>query len=235
MVYENKIANTIGMTDPSLLTWMPSWTQNVPMWRDSKIMAEDIIDELNRSEWLNVDDRVIFIKKLLIGSGRIAHGAQSFLIRELQMLDSPSFIQEKHIRLQTLSNFLNQMRRQMQIWVDGSIPTLGSLQGTGVLTHPLIDIYEEEGNIVITCALPALKMDKAFVGVVNQGTSLEVSGETPCDVKKTYFRKEIPTGKFKRIIQLPTRVDEESADAVMQDGLLTVKLKKANLTKIEVS
>ena len=234
-MYEQKVAQRVGVADPSLMSWMPSLMQALPSQRNTPLMAEEIITELQRSEWFQMDDRVVFLNKLLMSSQGVAHGAGQVLSRELQILDSPSFIQEKQARVHNLAQFLTLLRAQCQRWIDSSVPTLGALPGSGVVAYPSIDLFEEEGQICIKCSLPGIQMDKAFVGVVNQGTCLEISGETPYDEKKSYLRKEIPCGKFKRVIQLPAKVEEDSADATMTDGLLTVKLKKAGAQKIEVS
>ncbi len=105
---------------------------------------------------------------------------------------------------------------------------------SALVGNPLIDIFEEETNVIVRASVPGASMDAIFVGVVNQGTCLQISGEAELE-DKSFFRKEIPAGKFKRVIRLPYTVEENSADASMQDGVLTVKMVKKGSTKIEIA
>ncbi len=254
--YQAKIIEQVSLVDPSLMSWIPNLLLSAPVQRSPLLMAEDILAELERSEWIKVDDRAVILTKLMSASQQVAHSAMGVLMRELQMLDSPSFITEKVTRVRRLADFVRRLRARMQQWVDMSIPSFsgipsgmgaamagaGGAMGAGAMGaptsalvgNPLIDIYEEDVNVVVRASLPGINMDSTFVGVVNEGTCLQISGEAELE-NKSYFRKEIPAGKFKRVIRLPYTVEEESADASLNDGVLTVKLVKKGSTKIDIA
>jgi len=55
-----------------------------------------------------------------------------------------------------------------------------------------------------------------------------LEGEKKSDVQdKPYIRKERAFGKFKKAVKLPYRVDGDKIEAGLKDGILTVKLAKA--------
>ncbi len=163
-------------------------------------------------------------------------------MRELQVLDSPAFIMEKKTRVRRLQEFICRLRARMQQWVDISIPAFSGMPSTmggamaggamgamgamgagasALVGSPLIDIFEEDVKVIVRASLPGMNMDNTFVGVVNGGTCLQISGEAELE-NKPFFRKEIPAGKFKRVIRLPYTVEEDTADAMLEQGLLTV-------------
>jgi HSP20 family molecular chaperone IbpA len=217
-------------------------------------MAEDILAELERSEWIQVDDRAVILTKLITASQQVAHSAMGLLTRELQMLDSSAFVMEKKTRVRRLQDFIHRLRARMQQWVDISVPAFSGMPSTmgvpmaggamgmgatgagasALVGNPLIDIFEDGINLIVRASLPGMNMDNTFVGVVNGGTCLELAGEAELE-NKSFFRKEIPAGKFKRVIRLPYTVEEDSADASLSDGFLTVKMVKKGSTKIDIA
>lgn len=257
--YQAKIVERVSMVDPSLMSWIPNLLLSAPVQRSTTtLMAEDILAELERSEWIQIDDRAVILTKLIAASQQVAHSAMGVLMRELQVLDSPTFIMEKKTRVRRLQEFICRLRARMQQWIDISIPafsgmpftmggamdggamgTMGTMGAMGagasaLVGNPLIDIFEEDVNVIVRASLPGVDMDKTFIGVVNGGTCLQISGEVELE-NKSFFRKEIPAGKFKRVIQLPYQCEEDNAEASMEQGLLTIKLVKKGSTKIDIA
>lgn len=95
--------------------------------------------------------------------------------------------------------------------------------GRGAWT-PLVDVYGGEGHTVVVVELPGVDPDE---------THLEV---TPGSLTLSGFRKsisypdlfplgmEIPSGHFEKVVQLPSRVDTTTVEAVLRNGLLIIKL-----------
>jgi HSP20 family protein len=95
------------------------------------------------------------------------------------------------------------------------------------LTFP-VDVSETENEIVVKAVLPGVKPEDVDISV-SEGV-LTIKGETRSEQKtekENYYRQEIRYGAFSRSIPMPTRVNHEQAGADFADGVLTVRLPKA--------
>lgn len=95
------------------------------------------------------------------------------------------------------------------------------------LTFP-VDIVENDADVVVKAVLPGVKADDVDI-TVNEGV-LTIRGESRTEEtteKDNYHRREIRYGAFSRSVGLPAQVDQEKAEAEFADGVLTVKLPKA--------
>lgn len=104
--------------------------------------------------------------------------------------------------------------------------------GRGV--YPALNIFEEEGGdaIVLKAEVPGMKKESLEVEAV--GNRLAVAGvrEIPSpDGEFRYHRRERQAGEFRRVFRLPYEVDREKATATYRDGILTVRLEKAEAAK----
>lgn len=93
---------------------------------------------------------------------------------------------------------------------------------------PAIDVSETDGAIVVKASLPGVKAEDVDISI-NDGV-LTVKGERKSEEKtegEDYYRQEILYGSFSRSVPLPSRVNHEQAEAEFNDGVLTVKLPKA--------
>ena len=102
----------------------------------------------------------------------------------------------------------------------------------GYKAWPAIDIAEEEGAILVRAEVPGCKADDVDISVY--GNMLTISGEKKLEEEKKekgYYRMESSYGKFRRELTLPTDVDQEKIEAVCKDGVLSIKLPKAEKAK----
>ena len=93
---------------------------------------------------------------------------------------------------------------------------------------PHIDIHEDENQYVFRAELPG--MDKKDVNVEIENDQLIISGEKV--YKQEYkdencHRVESSSGKFYRSFRLPKSVDQDKIKAVMEKGVLELKVPKA--------
>ena len=89
------------------------------------------------------------------------------------------------------------------------------------------DVYEENGNVVVEMHVPGINPDNVDISIENE--HLHVTGyreEREETEDQEYYRKEIRTGSFERLIPLPTAVDESNTRARYRDGVLTISLPK---------
>jgi HSP20 family protein len=93
---------------------------------------------------------------------------------------------------------------------------------------PHIDIHEDENEYVFRAELPG--MDKKDVNVEIENDQLIISGEKVYrqELKEENFhRVESSSGKFYRSFRLPKTVNQEKIKAVMEKGILELKIPKA--------
>lgn len=102
---------------------------------------------------------------------------------------------------------------------------------TGAEEIPL-DMYQTDNAIVLRASLPGVKPDDVDVHVV--GDTLVIKGEVRADTEAEeddYVMKERRYGEFRRQVTLPAPVRAEKAEAVFEDGLLTLRLPKVQPEK----
>lgn len=90
------------------------------------------------------------------------------------------------------------------------------------------DVYEEEGNVIVTMQLPGIEADKYDVSV--EDGMLVVQGSRDKETvteDKNYYRKEIQRGNFERRVQLPdAELATDKLSTSKEDGVLKVSIPK---------
>jgi HSP20 family protein len=110
--------------------------------------------------------------------------------------------------------------------------TWRTLASGETIAPPPVDVHETDDEIVVTAALPGMKADD--VDITMTGQTLTLRGEFKGDdevSKDQYLYRERRFGSFNRTVQLPVRVQGEKADATFVDGVLTLRIPKAEEVK----
>jgi len=109
----------------------------------------------------------------------------------------------------------------------------GEREGSTAQSVP-VNIFEAEEVIMITAPMPGLQEEDIEISV--RGNSLTVEGRERGDLKggsgKRYLRHEWRYGPYRRMIELPYAVDASSAEATFGNGVLTIRLSKAETERI---
>jgi len=111
--------------------------------------------------------------------------------------------------------------------------------GRGVF--PALNIFEEDGGNAVVLKAEVPGMDRESLEVEAVGNRLAIAGvrEIPSpEGEFRYHRRERQSGEFRRVFRLPYEVDREKATASYADGILTVRLEKAEQARprqIEIS
>ena len=98
--------------------------------------------------------------------------------------------------------------------------------------EPLVDVWESNSEVIVEMELPGLKKNDIDLNVTE--TTLEVKAEVKREVKtegKGYSLRERRYKGFYRRIQLPVKVDPSKAKASFENGVLEVRLQKAEVPK----
>jgi HSP20 family protein len=87
-----------------------------------------------------------------------------------------------------------------------------------------VDVREEDGAYVLQALVPGLKAEDLNIQVLDD--TVTISGEFKDDGSE-YLLQELPRGEFRRSLQLPVSLDPAKAEAKITNGLLTLRLAKA--------
>jgi HSP20 family protein len=98
--------------------------------------------------------------------------------------------------------------------------------------NPPIDVHETDDEIIVSSALPGVKPEDVEVTMTGQTLTLRGEFRADDEVKNDqYLYRERRYGSFNRSIQLPVRVQGERADASFTNGVLTLRVPKAEEVK----
>jgi HSP20 family protein len=99
--------------------------------------------------------------------------------------------------------------------------------GLGELTLPAVDIYEKEEEIIVEMDLPGVH--EKDIKILLYQSRVEVGGlkrEDPSGLGARYLRLERGFGAFRRDVVMPCAVDPAHAYASLENGVLTIVLRK---------
>jgi HSP20 family protein len=95
-----------------------------------------------------------------------------------------------------------------------------------------IDVHETQDDLVVTAVLPGMAPED--VDITMTGQSLTLRGELKADEsvdREQYLYRERRYGSFSRSLQLPVRVEGDRAEATFTNGVLTLRIPKAEEVK----
>lgn len=87
-----------------------------------------------------------------------------------------------------------------------------------------VNIRDESDAFVLEARVPGLKADDLKIQVLENIVRLE--GELP-DSDSEYLLRELPAGAFRRELRLPSALEADKVEAKIADGILTLRLPKA--------
>jgi HSP20 family protein len=116
-------------------------------------------------------------------------------------------------------------------WGDLPMPFEGKM--------PKVDVIDREDEIIVKAEVPGVNKDDLDISVTEN--SVSIKGSTRKEEKEEkgdYYRCEISSGSFSRIVPLPADVDPEKASSTFKDGVLELtmpKVKKAKRHTVKVT
>lgn len=97
-----------------------------------------------------------------------------------------------------------------------------------------VDVYQTPEFIVVKSTIAGVKPDDLDVSITNDMVTIRGTRRHDEEVtEEDYFYRECYWGSFSRSIILPVDIVSEKADASLKDGILTIRIPKADalLTK----
>ncbi len=104
-------------------------------------------------------------------------------------------------------------RRMARRWVEDRDRTLG------------INVREEDDAYILSALVSGIKSDELNIQVLDDVVRIEA--EYKADENDGYLVRELPTGSFTRSLRLPVPIDADHVEANVTDGVLTLRLPKA--------
>jgi len=111
-------------------------------------------------------------------------------------------------------------------------PTAAATGSSVSMWAPVLDMHETSDDLVLDFELPGVREKDVSVSITGdlltvkgeRGIGRDVKDESTHHVERTY-------GKFERSVQLPMPVQAEKVKATYRDGVLEVRLPKAEEVK----
>lgn len=97
-----------------------------------------------------------------------------------------------------------------------------------------VDVHVDDDSYVITAAVPGLKPDELEIKILDNVVTLIGNAQDGQEGDGRYLVREIVASRFERSFELPEAVDAAKAEANMKDGLVTVRLPKAEESRPKV-
>ncbi len=92
-----------------------------------------------------------------------------------------------------------------------------------------VDVFQDDQNIVIQSTIAGVSPDDLDVSITNDMVTVRGERRRMYDVdSEDYFYQECYWGTFSRSIILPVEIDADRAEAKIKNGILTVRIPKAN-------
>ena len=118
------------------------------------------------------------------------------------------------------------MRREMDQLMGGAWGRPGYVSRRASGFSPNVDVYYcgDPQRAVVKADLSGVDLGEITIEI--SGRELVISGERPVQETegRVYQQVEIPSGPFRRIVELQVDVDPERARATYEDGVLRVEL-----------
>ena len=103
-------------------------------------------------------------------------------------------------------------RRMARRWAENRERTLG------------INVREQDDVYILSALVPGIKSDDLNIQILEDVVRIE--GEYKAE-ENNYLVRELPNGSFTRSLRLPAPIDADHVEADITDGVLTLRLPKA--------
>lgn len=105
--------------------------------------------------------------------------------------------------------------------------------GFGIRPFPALNVWDDDDCVHVEAELPGVAMEDIEINVV--GGELSIKGSRRAfnggNGNRTYHRQERAIGEFSRFLTLPDAIDADKVEATLKNGVLTIKLPKAETAK----
>lgn len=120
---------------------------------------------------------------------------------------------------------MKQLEMQLNRW-------LANHESSSYSEFPQINVWSSEDGAVVRTEIPGVDPEKVDISLVNDTVTIRGSRhEETFEEEHSCTRKERRFGHFTRSLQLPFTVDGDGVKARFNDGILEIKLPRAEADK----
>lgn len=157
--------------------------------------------------------------EILTGAKKIEEGEESSM---------PIYAEEE------TEMIMNSRPNSMSTMPQQEVPLNSWSSGSDVEGQLTIDVYQTEGEIVIKSTIAGVKPEDLDVAINND--MVTIRGERKNEElvgAENYYYQECYWGSFSRSVVLPVDIIAEKAEASLKNGILTIRLPKADVNKVK--
>jgi HSP20 family protein len=124
------------------------------------------------------------------------------------------------------------LREAMDRLFDDAFTRPLSVRDGWPMAIPAIDMYQTDNDVVVKASIPGIKAEEVQINIT--GDILTLKGEAKQEAERkdrAWHIREQRFGSFERSLVLPTAVKSDKAEAVFENGILTITLPKADEVK----
>lgn len=96
---------------------------------------------------------------------------------------------------------------------------------------PPLNVWEDGDTLYAEAEMPGVKSDELDISVIAGDLTIRGRRGEPQATGVAYHRQERGSGEFNRVLRLPVDVDANRVEATLTDGVLLIKLPKAESAK----
>ena len=101
---------------------------------------------------------------------------------------------------------------------------MGAAQNAAATRYLAVNVSDDNDAYVLTALVPGLKAEDLSIQVLEDIVTIE--GKIT-ESEGDYLLHELPSGSFRRELRMPAPLDAEHVEARIADGILSVRLAKA--------
>jgi len=131
----------------------------------------------------------------------------------------------------SLLNRFEQLRRELDRALETANYPLAAFGGIEPRAFPPVNVWDAGDTLCVEAELPGVHKDD--VELLAVGNELTVKGRRGAQDEQgqTFHRRERALGEFTRTITLPVDVNPDRIEAVLENGVLTLRLPKAEAAR----
>jgi HSP20 family protein len=132
----------------------------------------------------------------------------------------------KFFNKQKKENINSQLEDEQEVWINEDEKNEGQLS---------VDVLETDKKIIVQSTIAGVKADNLKISLNHDLLTIKGKRE-PGDIIKNsqYLYSECYWGPFSRSIILPSEVDNKKIEAELENGVLTIFLKKAKSSQVNI-
>ena len=97
-----------------------------------------------------------------------------------------------------------------------------------------IDMHQTPNEIIVQSTIAGVKPDDLDISITRDTVTIKGKRQKTHTISKDdYFYQELYWGQFSRSILLPQEIDTEAAEAIIKNGMLTIKLPKVDKNRVQ--